>query len=203
VGIAGGVLLVVAVLAVGMVILLKQGSPSPTAGVQPTTAPSQPAAATATPEPKTTFTQGASLPVNAGGSPVTNERGVTLQVSAGAADAPAQMTAINAGGELLTQLEHSYKMETPFYQVSVQGKTGGIGGADLSFPAPDPNSRLLVLIDQQYAVLLDVTPRDGKLVTQAHLGPSDPGRPDRLRTAVQHPARRSGRNPESRWLQRI
>ena len=181
VGITAGVVLLVVLLAVGMVYLLKSGSllTADQAASQPrssATSQSQPTAATSQPDEKITFNQDTTLTVKAGDSPVQDKHGISLQVPAAALpsdSAVAQLTTFNTGGALAQALDDSYKLETPFYEVSVQGQSDGAGLADLSFPASSPQSRLLVVVDQQYAALLDVKPQDGKLTAGARLGPSD------------------------------
>jgi hypothetical protein len=175
VGIAGGLVLLVVVLSLGMIYLLKPGIFTAASSGSTAAAPSQQAVPTETQVPQTTFSPAEPIPATAGGAPATDANGVTLQVPAGAAEDPAQLTAVTASGELVQQLQAFYQVDTPFYQVAVQGQKDGSSAAELSFPAPGPDSRLMLLIDQQYPVLLDVLPQDGKLTVQAHLGPSDSG----------------------------
>lgn len=157
------------------------GAPKITEAVQQTQAASPP---TDTQAGTTTFTPGKTTTAQAGSGPVNDEAGVALQVPAGAADAPAQMVAFALTGDMAQKLGDTYKVETDFYGVSVQGQAEGAGGADLSFPAPSPDSRLLAIIDQQYAVLLSETPQDGKLGTQARLGASEAAKSTSIYYAV-------------------
>ena len=190
----GGIVVVIAVLAVGMVLLLKPlmvtpgGTASQLAAASPQ--PGAPAQAGGS-----TFTQYKTTSVQAGSGPVKDDAGVALQVPAGAADVPAQLAAFTLSGDLAQNLGDTFKVETAFYAVSIQGQAEGAGGADLSFPAPSPDSRLLAVIDQQYAFLLAETPQDGKLVTSARLGSAERAKSASIYYAVVTPKKSSAPPP--------
>ncbi|MBA4385559.1 MAG: hypothetical protein C0410_12545, partial [Anaerolinea sp.] len=160
IGIVGGGLLVMVLAVVGISALIKGGAGS--------------IANTKTYD----FKQQSTLTLNPGESQLVDDHGTTLQVAAEALpveDSITQLTVYAAGGELEKVLSETYTLETPFYEVSLQGQNDGSGPAVLSFPAASPNSRLLMIIDMQAAILLDEAPQNGKLTTKAHLGPTDPG----------------------------
>lgn len=126
-----------------------------------------------------TFQEQGATPARAGGGPVTDPHGVTLQVPSGALDAAtsAQLTALQAGGELARALESVYQVDTPFYAVTASGPNDGMGRAEVSFPAASPDSHLLVVIDQVYPAVLGVVPQNGKLTVKVPLGPSQQNGP--------------------------
>lgn len=162
VGIISGSLLVVALAVVGISALLKGGAGS-----------------TSNANTKSySFQPKIMLTLNPGQNQVQDEHGTTLQVASEtlpAEDTVTQLTAYTAGGALEKELSKSYTLETPFYEVALEGQNDGNGPAVLTFAAPNPDSRLLLIIDQQAALLLAAQPVDGKLTTDAHLGPTDLG----------------------------
>ncbi|HCS39421.1 MAG TPA: hypothetical protein DIW44_07550 [Anaerolineaceae bacterium] len=122
------------------------------------------------------FVQQSTLTLNPGGGQVQDDLGTTLQVAAEALpaeDSVTNLTSYAASGPLEKELSQSYILETPFYEVTLEGANDGSGPAELTFLAPNPNSRLLMIIDMQAAILLAVEPRDGELKVNAHLGPTD------------------------------
>jgi len=165
-GIIAGVLFVIAVFVVGAVYLLKSG--------KLTISPGQ--SNTAAVDGMIAFSQSSTLTLKTGESTIQDSHGTSLQVSATSMpsqDSLAQLTSLDASQPLIQALNDGYTLETPFYEVSLQGQNDGAGPASLSLPAPSPDSRLLVVVDQQYAFLLNVLPQNGKLTTSVHLGPAD------------------------------
>ncbi len=160
IGIVGGGLLVVALAVVGISALLKAGGSS--------------SATTKT----YNFEQQTTLTLNPGGGQIQDDLGTMLQVAPEtlpSEDTVTNLTTYSAGGALEKELSESYTLETPFYEVTLEGQNDGSGPAVLTFPAANPNSRLLLIIDRQAAILLAEEPKDGKLITNAHLGPTDLG----------------------------
>lgn len=122
------------------------------------------------------FSQGSSLTLAAGQTSLQDDQGTTLRIDPSALpeeDSVAQLTQYTPKGNLEKALSESYNMETPFYEVSLQGQQDGSGLAQLELPASSPESRLMMVVDNQYTVILNVTPENGKLTTDAHLGPSE------------------------------
>jgi hypothetical protein len=119
------------------------------------------------------FQPGKALEVEASGSPVTDEHGASLLVPSGAISGTAKvlLTPSEGSGPLAEALKSSYRLDTPFYSVAVQGENDAVGAAELSFPAPSPQSRLAVVIDQAYGGVLGIEPEGGRLRVKAHLGP--------------------------------
>jgi len=115
------------------------------------------------------------LTVAADGAPVSDAQGTSLQVPPGSLGdgQQAQIEVHAAAGELAEALRYAYVIETPFYAVSAQGQDDGTGRVTLTLPAADPSSRILAVFDEQYPVLLEVTPEAGTLRLNPRLGPSD------------------------------
>lgn len=113
---------------------------------------------------------------SANGVPATDKQGVSLRVEADAvAEAPGvEMVRSTGSGALATELEKLFTIETSFYSVAVQGEQDGQGRAELTFPAPDPRSRVALIIDQQYVALIDAPPEKGVLRARALLGAAVP-----------------------------
>lgn len=122
------------------------------------------------------FSQQSSLTLEPGQTSLQDEAGTTLSIDASALpreDSVVQLTQYTPQGNLEKALSESYNVETPFYEVSVQGQQDGSGLAALEFSAASPDSRLMMVVDNQYTVILNVSPENGKLNTDAHLGPSE------------------------------
>jgi hypothetical protein len=153
---AGG-LLIVAALIVGGILLFK-GKTSSDTGVE------------------YKFTQGSVLTLKSGETSVQDDKGTTLSIDPSALpdeNSTAQLTTYTAKGNLEKALSESYNIDTSFYEVTLQGNQDGNGTAELTLPASDPDSKLMMVVDNQYAVVLNVSPENGKLVTTAHLGPTE------------------------------
>lgn len=158
IAIVTGGMLVVAMVVVGVSALLKRagGSTSTTKAYD--------------------FDQQSTLTLNPGGGQVVDDYGTTFEVAAEvmpAEDSLAQLTSYSGSGALEKELSQGYNLETPFYEVSMYGVNDGNGPAVLTFSAPNPNSRLLMIIDKQAAILLAAEPQAGVLTVDAHLGPTD------------------------------
>lgn len=158
IGIIGGGLLVVVLAVVGISALLKGGAGSSS-------------------NVKTyDFNKQTMFTLNPGGGQIQDENGTTLSVAAEALpaeDTVTNLTIYSGSGQIEKELSQSYKFETPFYEVTLEGANDGNGPAVLTFPAPNPDSRLLMIIDKQAAILLAAEPQDGVLTVDAHLGPTD------------------------------
>lgn len=153
---AGG-LLVVAALVVGGILLFKGKTKSDT-GVE------------------YKFTQGSILTLKPGETSLQDDKGTTLSIDPSALpdeQSTAQLTTYTARGDLEKALSESYAIDTSFYEVTLQGDQDGSGTAELALPASNPDSKLMMVVDNQYAVVLNVSPENGKLVTNAHLGPTE------------------------------
>ncbi|MBE0696723.1 MAG: hypothetical protein IH586_07355, partial [Anaerolineaceae bacterium] len=65
--------------------------------------------------------------------------------------------------------------DTPFYSLTASGKDDPPGTLTLAFPAKNPNSRLLAVIDGDYLVELGQVPQNGSLSVQTRAAPVDTG----------------------------
>ena len=122
------------------------------------------------------FNQESTLTLKSGETSIQDEKGTTLNIDPAALpdeNSVAQLTTYSVKGSLEKALSESYQIDTSFYEVSLQGNQDGSGTAELSLPASDPNSKLMMIVDNQYAVVLNISPENGKLVTSPHLGPSE------------------------------
>ena len=157
IGIVSGSLALFALVVVGLLSLLKGGG--------------------AARNPKTyDLQEQRTLTLNPGQGSLQDENGTTLAVDAEALpaeDSVAQLKVYQAGGELEKALSEEYLFVTPLYEVTLQGQNDGNSPASLSFPAANADSRLLMIIDMQAALLLEVEPVEGVLTTEVHLGPED------------------------------
>ncbi len=122
-------------------------------------------AASPTPEPLSPPQAVEALPAPAGGAPVQDSHGVTLSIPADSlpADQPASLESSSFSPGMQQALEKAYKIESLAYSVSTNSPDTS-GRASLSLPAPSPDSRLAVLLDDKYAGVLDIQPQNGRLV---------------------------------------
>jgi hypothetical protein len=143
------------------------GTPKTAESVQP---PSAPQAA------KTTFQKMGVTTAKGDGSPVVDAHGVALTVPPGSLSEglAGQMTALKIQGQLSQVLENSYTLDTPFYAITTQGQNDAIGRSTLIFPAANPQSRIVEVIDQEYIALLNVHPENDKLTIRAPMSPAEP-----------------------------
>ncbi|MGB9754435.1 hypothetical protein [Roseiflexus castenholzii] len=74
-----------------------------------------------------------------------------------------------AQGSLADALNQAFAIETPFY--SVVAEHDGRGRATLALPAAGPDSRVAVVIDNEYLALLDLQPTDGMLRINTLIAP--------------------------------
>lgn len=154
IGLIGGSVIVLALLVVGIVSLVKPGSNTNSYRIQ---------------EQET-------LTLLPGQTTIQDDNGTSLAVAAEALPAEDTVTQLKiyaASGDLEKQLRKNYTLETPFYEVTLEGQNDGNGPASLSLPAPNPNSRLLMIIDMQSAIILASEPQNGVLMVDVHLGPTD------------------------------
>lgn len=134
----------------------------------PTIAPEPTAAA----EPLTlTVIEQNSIVVAPDGLPHADSNGISLTAPPDLLEEPGdlELAAGTAQGTLADELGRLFSIETPFYQV-VAGQDGR-GRAELSFPAAGPESRVAVVIDDEYVALLETPPTDGVIRVQAFVGP--------------------------------
>lgn len=124
------------------------------------------------PEPLTlTIADETSLAVVPDGTPQTNANGVSLTAPPDLLEAPGTLALVagQAHGALAEELQRLYTLETPFY--AVMAEQDGRGAATLSFPAASPESRVALLLDNEYLALLDTPPQNGVLQVRAFVGP--------------------------------
>ncbi len=132
----------------------------------------QPQAPTATPtpvpvEPPTVVED---LPATPGGM-VKDSHGAALEIPAASVpDAqPASLQSASLSPGMQAALAPAYQVESLAYSVVASDQDGN-GAAVLRLPAPSPDSRLMVLVDNRFLGLLDVAPQDGELQVKPFLG---------------------------------
>ena len=116
--------------------------------------------------------------VNADGASVTDANGVSVQVPATAlqgdsGSGKAVVTTYQMQGGLATALSKNFSIDSPVYAVEAQGQQDSSGRATLVFPAANPASRLVQIVDDRYLIPVKTQPVDGKLTFQARMGPAD------------------------------
>ena len=114
--------------------------------------------------------------VTADGSPVTDANGVSIQIPAAALQTDSgkvMVTTSKLQGQLADAIASGYTINSPAYTVEAEGQQDSTGRATLSFPAPNPNTRLVEIIDDQYTVLVDNPPVNGRLTFATRMGPSN------------------------------
>jgi len=116
-----------------------------------------------------------SVSAAADGTPVTDSHGVSLVVPEDAVEEGMQvdLAANDLNAPWVKEVESAVSIDTPFYSLSAQGKSDSNGSLSLSFPAANPNSRLLAVIDDNYLVELAQAPQDGKFTIQTRAAPTD------------------------------
>lgn len=109
--------------------------------------------------------------VAADGQPHTDSHGASLTVSGDALEegSGVELIASAAQGSLVDALNQAFAIETPFY--SVVAEHDGRGRATLALPAAGPDSRVAVVIDNEYLAILDIQPTDGVLRIDASIAP--------------------------------
>lgn len=141
------------------------GAPVPPPNPGHTTPSATPAPLTmiATPVEQTT--------VAADGQPHTDSHGASLTVSGDALEegSGVELIASAAQGSLVDALNQAFAIETPFY--SVVAEHDGRGRTTLALPAAGPDSRVAVVIDNEYLAILDVQPIDGVLRIDTFIAP--------------------------------
>ena len=123
-----------------------------------------------TAEPMTPPQMVETLLVSAGGAAVHDSHGVSVEISSATlpTDQSANLESASFSGEMQKQLEKAYTVDSLAYSVSAD--QDGTGQVKLSLPAPSPDSRLAVLIDDKYIGILDVEPQNGLLQVDLFLG---------------------------------
>lgn len=114
--------------------------------------------------------------VSADGNPVSDANGVSIQIPAAALQTDTNQAIVTTNklqGALAEAIASAYTINSPAYTVEAEGQQDSTGRATLSFPAPSPNARLVQIIDDQYTVLVDKAPVDGKLTFATRMGPSN------------------------------
>ena len=116
-----------------------------------------------------------SLPARPGTGPVQDDQGVSLSVPADALE-PGQLAYLeraNLSQGMQTEIEKNYQVESLAYAALLQDGQDGIGQIDLALPAKSPDSRLAVLVDNQWLGVLETPAQDGVFHIGSHpsLGP--------------------------------
>ncbi|ABU59659.1 FHA domain containing protein [Roseiflexus castenholzii DSM 13941] len=140
-------------------------TPLPPANLGPTTPTATPAPLTMTIAPIEQTT------VAADGQPHIDSHGASLTVPGDALEEGSgiELMASAAQGSLADALNQAFAIETPFY--SVVAEHDGRGRATLALPAAGPDSRVAVVIDNEYLALLDLQPTDGMLRIDTLIAP--------------------------------
>lgn len=168
-GIGAGGLVLCALTAVGALTLFRflradpappGTGPTPEAGVSPGQAAFQ---AGFRLEPVETLT------VSPNGELIADEHGMGARVPTDAGST-SRVVRSDLGEELSRMLEESYNVRSEAYSISTAGDQDAAGRAELRFPAPSPEARLGVIVDQKYLAILATEPRDGALWVQPRLG---------------------------------
>ncbi|MFH1907842.1 MAG: FHA domain-containing protein [Chloroflexota bacterium] len=105
-----------------------------------------------------------SLPASAGGGPVQDEHGVSLEVPPDALEKSGQQAYLERASlsqGMQREIEKAYQVESLVYAARLQDGQDGIGRVELALPAPSPDSRLAVLIDNSYLGILETPAQDG------------------------------------------
>ncbi|MBN1373616.1 MAG: hypothetical protein JW987_16885 [Anaerolineaceae bacterium] len=115
------------------------------------------------------------LAVTPNGAPQADANGVALAVPPEAVVEGEQIVlqANEIDAPWIEDIEAAVTVETPFYNVTAQGKNDSAGSLTLSFPAPSPNSRLMLVVDNEYLVELPQAPQDGKLTVLTRAAPAE------------------------------
>ena len=139
-------------------------------GATPVAAPAPGSAA-----PTLTYRLLETQPVPADGAWHTDARGAGMQVPAAVLPGGegARVESYEASGAALESIGRSYRLETPFYRVAAQGRNDSIGRATLRLPAAGPDSRILVMIGDKPAAVLDVLPKNGFLELPVRVAPAE------------------------------
>ncbi len=165
-----GLLLVCTILLCGGILLLSRINPLALLSGRPSGSSSQ----------TIKFTITGSSTISADGKPVTDAQGVSVTVPSGAlpSGVNAKLTTLQMEADAVSELTQAYKLETTFYEVTSDGAEDGTARAEIDFPAPSQDSRLLVVIDNEYMSLQNVIPENGKLKALASLSPNNQTTPD-------------------------
>ena len=130
---------------------------------------------TSTSQPQVQIKSLENLSVSADGTPYTDSRGVSLIVPAEALEEGGlvKLTSSELNSSWIEEIDSVVTIDSPFYSLSVPGKNDSTGSLSLSFPAENPQSRLLAVIDDEYLVEFAQSPQDGKLTVMTRAAPTD------------------------------
>jgi hypothetical protein len=111
----------------------------------------------------------------ADGAPHADSHGVTLAVpgEALAEGGQVNLAANDLQAPWRKTIESAVSIDTPFYSLAAQGKNDTNGSLSISFPAANPGSRILAVIDNEYLVELGQAPQNGQLTLKTRAGPTD------------------------------
>ncbi len=109
--------------------------------------------------------------ITAGQGGISDEYGASLAIPAETLPGEEAITMQSASlsADLQTELEKSYQVDSLAYSVQ-STNLDGAGRAELRLPAPSPNSRLAVLVDDQYLAIMPGAPENGFFNVQPFLG---------------------------------
>jgi hypothetical protein len=94
---------------------------------------------------------------------VQDEYGVSLDVPSDALETGQQayLERANLSQGMKHEIEKAYQVESLVYAVGLQDGQDGTGRVELALPAPSPDSRLAVLIDNSYLGILETPAQEG------------------------------------------
>lgn len=109
--------------------------------------------------------------LTAGQGSYSDPTGASLTVPAEVLPSAEALTLESAslGSAMQAELEQSYTIDSAAYSL-VAAAQDGAGRATLSVPAPSAESRLAVLVDDQFLALLPGAPENGRLTAELFLG---------------------------------
>ncbi len=141
-----------------------------------TTAPTEPTATLAPPEPAT-FVEQERITAAADGA-IQSVAGAEVALPADAVEAenPAnlELSVAEASGTIVEQLAEVVQIETPFYTLQMNGESDSRLPVELRLPATSPDSRVAVLVDGIYLFVYEVEPQDGFLTIPVRVPAATP-----------------------------
>jgi len=104
-----------------------------------------------------------SLPASPGGGSIQDDRGVSLAVPADSLESGQQayLERASLSPSMQGEIEKNYQVDSLVYAVRLQDGDDGSSRVELSLPAPSPDSRLAVLVDDRYLGILETPAQEG------------------------------------------
>ncbi len=104
-----------------------------------------------------------SLAAIPGGGAVQDDQGVSISIPEGslANGQQAYLERAKLSPGMQADIEKAYKVDSLLYAVNLKNGEDGTGRVDLNLPAPSPDARLAVLVDDRYLGILETPAEDG------------------------------------------